>query len=274
MPKQDDTMPTKVEGTSLSSNQQASVLPDENIATSNTDNGANKPTNENQKQEEHDCEPDGGEMPMSMKEAVEAARYLNDILSSYMPHPYKYEGSSKDKRVKELVSRTVNLVNKWLQNFCTKNAELNDLDLGNLDKIIFQTKSWYPGLELPSLKANLSDGEKFKSEAQNRLFDDLDVLADEIKMMAINNTTQSNIVALESSNEGAEEKSSSQKSILAALVPLKQAASEPNASLKPLIPLPKAKSSPINSHPVKNSPAAKKAARKKKPINNSEALTR
>lgn len=60
---------------------------------------------------------DGGMLPMSMSEAMKAARCLHDLYSPYMPHVYQIQGEEKfditDLPVLDLITREQKIYSKW-----------------------------------------------------------------------------------------------------------------------------------------------------------------
>lgn len=85
---------------------------------------------------------DGGEMPMSMKKAVESARMIHNKFLSFMPEEYMYDPAPTEASVREaeLLQREHNITEKWFKHFFNQPA------LGDKEKIeilVEQIVRWY-----------------------------------------------------------------------------------------------------------------------------------
>lgn len=109
----------------------------------------------------HEGKSDGGEMPMSMKKAVDSFRILHYKFLRFMPHEYIYDPAVTEEgsvKVEELLKREHEIMEKW---FWYYTPELYDIDqnlnvLGKIDEnvkllrdnicieaIIEQSVYWY-----------------------------------------------------------------------------------------------------------------------------------
>ncbi len=114
---------------------------------------------------------DGGMLPMSITDAMKAARCLHDLYSPYLPHPYQIQGTEKfdtrEGKVLDLVSREHEIHSKWL----ALHREISD------ERDTFQTSREY----ISAKRIQIEEAEQKLSGSKGKLMESISTEIDSLK---------------------------------------------------------------------------------------------